>query len=195
MRELYIDRQKAPVAAGASLFECAETIGLHVPTSCVKQGKCRECILEIESGEELLSPRTSEEEHLGEGFRLACRSTIAGEGTVQCHTMRRGAMRIVENVTGLPDLPVVLDPVVSSGYGIAMDVGTTTIALRLYDLATGKPVATQSFENPQRFGGSDIMARIHYDTNQRAVSCNARFSDTSPTPSNAFPCRQKIFTR
>jgi len=39
---------------------------------------------------------------------LACRSTIASEGTVRCHTMRRGAMRIVEDVTGLPDLPIVL---------------------------------------------------------------------------------------
>ena len=167
MSELYIDRQKAFVATGASLFECAETIGVQVPTSCVKQGKCRECIVEIESGDEFLSPRTSEEEHLGESFRLACRSTIAGEGIVRCHTMRRGAMRIVEDVTGLPDLPIVLDPVVSSGYGIAMDIGTTTIALRLYDLATGQAVATQSFENPQRFGGSDIMARIHYDTHHK----------------------------
>jgi len=49
-------------------------------------------------------------------------------------------------------------------YGIAMDLGTTTVVLRLLDLETGEMVADASFENPQRFGGSDIMARIHYDT-------------------------------
>lgn len=167
MSELFIDHRKAPVTSGASLFECAEAIGVQVPTSCVKQGKCRECILEIESGEEFLSPRAPEEEHLGGKFRLACRSTLAVEGTVRCHTMRRGAMRIVEESSGLPDLPMVLDPIVSTGYGVAVDIGTTTVAMRLFDFATGKAVASQSFENPQRFGGSDIMARIHYDTNHK----------------------------
>jgi uncharacterized 2Fe-2S/4Fe-4S cluster protein (DUF4445 family) len=49
-------------------------------------------------------------------------------------------------------------------YGIAMDLGTTTVVIRLMDLETGEMVADASFENPQRFGGSDVMARIHYDT-------------------------------
>ena len=166
MKELYINHQKA-TASDASLFECAEAIGVHVPTSCVKQGKCRECILEIESGEEYLSSRSTEEEHLGENFRLACRSRIITDGTVRCHTMRRGSMRIVESATDLPSGLTILDPIVSSGHGIAIDIGTTTVALRLYDLANGNMIAAQSFENPQRFGGSDIMARIHYDTNHK----------------------------
>jgi uncharacterized 2Fe-2S/4Fe-4S cluster protein (DUF4445 family) len=38
------------------------------------------------------------------------------------------------------------------------------VVLRLIDLETGEMVADASFENPQRFGGSDIMARIQYDT-------------------------------
>jgi uncharacterized 2Fe-2S/4Fe-4S cluster protein (DUF4445 family) len=45
-----------------------------------------------------------------------------------------------------------------------MDLGTTTVVLRLYDLATGSLIADASLENPQRFGGSDVMARIQYDT-------------------------------
>ncbi len=38
------------------------------------------------------------------------------------------------------------------------------MVVRLIDLETGEQVADTSFENPQRFGGSDIMSRIHYDT-------------------------------
>jgi uncharacterized 2Fe-2S/4Fe-4S cluster protein (DUF4445 family) len=45
-----------------------------------------------------------------------------------------------------------------------MDLGTTTVVLRLLNLETGEVVADASFENPQRFGGSDVMARIQYDT-------------------------------
>jgi uncharacterized 2Fe-2S/4Fe-4S cluster protein (DUF4445 family) len=37
------------------------------------------------------------------------------------------------------------------------------VALRLHDLASGALLATHAFENPQRFGGSDIMARIRFD--------------------------------
>ena len=48
--------------------------------------------------------------------------------------------------------------------GIAADIGTTTVAMNLVDLETGDILYTASFENPQRFGGSDVMHRISYDT-------------------------------
>ncbi len=38
------------------------------------------------------------------------------------------------------------------------------MVVRLLNLETGEVIADTSFENPQRFGGSDIMARIQYDT-------------------------------
>lgn len=160
---LFVNQKEAPVRRGSTLFECAEAIEVRVPTSCVKQGKCRECLLEIESGMEHLSARTLEEEHLGEGFRLACRTRIESQGTVRCHTMRRSAMRIVDEASGVAERFVEA----RAGHGVALDVGTTTVALRLYDLESGRLVSTQSFENPQRFGGSDIMARIHYDTSHK----------------------------
>jgi uncharacterized 2Fe-2S/4Fe-4S cluster protein (DUF4445 family) len=45
-----------------------------------------------------------------------------------------------------------------------MDLGTTTIVVRLLNLETGELVADTSFENPQRFGGAEVMSRIAYDT-------------------------------
>ena len=163
MGELTINHRPAPILEGASLFDCAEAIGVRVPTSCHKRGKCRECLLEIESGLEHLSPRTPEEEHLGESFRLACRTRVANAGEVRCHTMRRGSMRVVDDAAELTDVAVESRP----GLGLALDVGTTTVALRIHDLTSGRLVASESFENPQRFGGSDVMARIHYDTSHR----------------------------
>jgi uncharacterized 2Fe-2S/4Fe-4S cluster protein (DUF4445 family) len=41
------------------------------------------------------------------------------------------------------------------------------VALRLHDLESGRLLATHAFENPQRFGGSDVMARIRFDGEQK----------------------------
>jgi uncharacterized 2Fe-2S/4Fe-4S cluster protein (DUF4445 family) len=181
---LTLNGQTTAVVPGLTLFEHAERLGVRVPTSCKKQGKCKECLVEITEGQGALSPATPEEQHLRGRFRLSCRTTIAGEADVRCHTMRRGQMRVL---TGCADIAalhagLVLDPAVTRDgdrilidgeevtrssapiHGLAMDLGTTTVVLRLYDLESGALVADTSFENPQRFGGSDVMARIQYDT-------------------------------
>lgn len=176
-----IDGQVAAAQPGQSLFECAEGLGVRVPTSCVKQGKCRECLVEVEAGAELLSPPAPQESHLGGRFRLSCRARIeATAGEIRCHTLRRGTLRVETESRNL-DAAFALEPAVTRDgdtvlldevpiatgpgplLGLAIDIGTTTVAVRLHDLETGARLATQSFENPQRFGGSEVMARIRYD--------------------------------
>ena len=49
-------------------------------------------------------------------------------------------------------------------YGLAIDVGTTTVAINLVNLLTGEILLTSSYENPQVFGGSDVINRISYDS-------------------------------
>ncbi len=180
---LTINGQQIEARDGWSLFDHAEALGIDVPTSCRKQGKCRECMVEVVEGLDTLSPHTDPERHLKGSFRLSCQTRItANSGHVRCHTMRRGAMRIDRHAVGFTDRAPQLDPAVtrdgdrilidgieverSTGpiLGLAMDLGTTTIVPRLLDLETGELVADTSFENPQRFGGAEVMARIAYDT-------------------------------
>ena len=47
--------------------------------------------------------------------------------------------------------------------GLAVDVGTTTVAMELVDLDNGETLQVSSFGNPQLFAGSDIMNRVSYD--------------------------------
>jgi uncharacterized 2Fe-2S/4Fe-4S cluster protein (DUF4445 family) len=163
---LTINGHPMEAVPGPSLFDYAERLGVRVPTSCGKQGKCRECMVEITEGEEYLSPPTEPERHLTGRFRLSCRTHIAtASGSIQCHTMRRGRMRIERRAFGLPAADRHFEP--RPGYGIAADLGTTTVVLRLLDLETGEMLADACFENPQRFGGAEIMARIRYDTEHR----------------------------
>ena len=186
---LTINGHSIEAPAGVSLFTAAGQTGIRVPTSCVTQGKCKECVVEITRGMELLTAPTACETHLDarSSFRLSCQCRVAADsGDVECHTMRRGQMRIERRALHLPAThqTTTLDPVVvrdgdrvvdamtgediarSTGpiHGLAIDLGTTTVVVRLIDLETGEQVADTSFENPQRFGGSDIMSRIHYDT-------------------------------
>jgi len=189
---LTVNGRTAEAPRGTTLFDLATSIGVRVPTSCQTNGKCKECVIEIAEGSDLLSPPTPAEKHLKSPFRLSCQTTLtADDGIVRCHTMRRGRMRIEKTGSGLSALAgsakaeargAALDPAVSRDgdrilidgeeiarstapiHGLAMDLGTTTIVLRLFNLETGEQIADASFENPQRFGGSDVMSRIRYDT-------------------------------
>jgi len=51
---------------------------------------------------------------------------------------------------------------VGKGYGLAVDIGTTTMAGYLCDLSDGKVLATDSMMNPQVIHGEDVMSRISY---------------------------------
>src|SRR5215469_441895 len=187
--ELHINGRHAPALRGATVFDCADALGVKVPTSCNKNGKCRECLVEVMEGMDLLTPRTPEEHHLKDKFRLSCRCQVAADsGVVRCRTMRGGEMKIERHAFELPagSTRWQLDPAVTRDgdrilldgeeiarstapiHGLAMDLGTTTVVIRLLNLETGEVVADASFENPQRFGGSDVMARIHFDTHDKS---------------------------
>ena len=49
-------------------------------------------------------------------------------------------------------------------YGIALDLGSTTLALQLVHLTGGRIIDEVSFNNPQIRIGPDILTRIHYAT-------------------------------
>lgn len=186
--ELHFNNHQTNVAPGFSLFDYAEALDIQVPTSCRKQGKCKECLVEIAAGMECLSEKEPQEEHLRENFRLSCRCRIiADAGVVRCHTLRRGDMRIEKRALQLPGhhQNLQLDAAVtrdgerillegeeidcSTGpiHGLAIDLGTTTVVIRLLNLETGEIIADAAFENPQRFGGAEVMSRIHYDSEHR----------------------------
>lgn len=162
---------------GQSLFDAADAQQLRVPTSCLRNGYCHECVVEVRHGMELLGPRTEAEGFLRDPYRLACQARVQSPGRVDFEPLRRSP-RILS--TGRPR-SVPLDPLVTRrgddvlydgqvvdrfrGHvlGLAIDLGTTTVAMDLVDLESGNSLAVASFENPQRFGGSDVMNRISYD--------------------------------
>ena len=178
MSEIIHGIDRRPLTTGKSLFDYADDVSVAVPQSCGRSGRCRECVVEVRQGGDQLSARTEAEEYLPDDFRLACQAEIeSAEGDVEFAIIRR-RMHILEEA-GEPITEV--DPVVSINehavhydgvaldlrrehvLGLAVDVGTTTVVFRLIDLSDGHVVSGGAFENPQRFGGSDVMSRIGYE--------------------------------
>ncbi|MDM8524750.1 ASKHA domain-containing protein [Desulfococcaceae bacterium HSG8] len=62
--------------------------------------------------------------------------------------------------------------------GLAVDLGTTRVVLRLADISTGRILGESAFDNPQISVGPDILARIHYaDTEEGLATVNRLIID------------------
>jgi uncharacterized 2Fe-2S/4Fe-4S cluster protein (DUF4445 family) len=173
--------ERRPLVSGRLLYDEADQLSVIVPASCRRTGRCHECVVEIRAGGDQLSPRTDQEGFLGPTFRLACQATVERtERDVEFAVLRR-RLRILLAPEAPGEAPE-LDPAVTvvdgrfrgddgsdlgaatgSPVGVAIDVGTTTVVLELADLESGAILAVAALENPQRFGGSDVMTRISYD--------------------------------
>lgn len=164
---------------GRSLFDYADDVRVRVPTSCGRNGECHECIVEIQQGMESLSPLTEEEQFLRGDYRLACQAKILhSSADISFEVIRRQPRILTRSIhRDIPHNPAVirkgdgvfrdeerLDDYRGRILGLAADVGTTTVVMNLVDLESGDIIFTASFENPQRFGGSDVMHRISYDS-------------------------------
>ena len=172
------DNRSLDSVVGKTIFEYADTLRVRVPTSCNRSGECHECIVEIRQGEDALNSPTDEEAFLRDNYRLACQAYVTDpEADVEFVILRRQPRILTQTIKrSVPLVPSVtrrddgvyfhddrIDSYKGRIYGLAIDVGTTTVVMNLVDLESGDVLHTASFENPQRFGGSDIMHRISYD--------------------------------
>ena len=178
MAPLRLNGREVQSHRGKSLFDYADFMRVRIPSSCGRGGSCHECIVEVKEGSEGLTPHSRDEYFLSGPYRLACQAIVIDPSqTIEFAVQRRQPRILTEGIRRRisPD-PMVRrdgDEVTIGGepvdsyrgriLGLAVDIGTTTVAMNLVDLETAETVATSSFENPQRFGGSDVMNRISFD--------------------------------
>lgn len=179
MGEIVHGGESLPLEAGKTIFDYADDLAVRVPTSCGRTGLCHECIIEVKSGQSNLCATTEAEAFLRGDYRLACQAVIERSDADIEFSLLRSNPKIL---SARPPKNLLLDPAVRREgesvlygddvidkyrgrmYGVAIDLGTTTVVAELVDLETGESVYLASFENPQRFGGSDVMNRISYDS-------------------------------
>ncbi len=194
MGELIHENERRPIRAGRTLFEAADELAVRVPSSCRRSGRCRECVVQVHEGAESLAQPTAAEAFLPHGFRLACQAVVERDDRDVRFSVLRRRLRILGSTEPGDEAggdleaearaPLELDPVVTREgatalyrgepvgpaagrlLGLAIDVGTTTVVFELVDLESGRTLEAAAFENPQRFGGSDVMSRIAYEASQ-----------------------------
>ena len=194
------DGEVYQLTPGKTVFDYADDLTVQVPTSCFRTGQCHECIVEIKRGMDSLRPPNEAEAFLQDNYRLACQAVVLDVNSDVEFTPLRRTPKILTHSTIDDDQTLELDPRVTHRdgtvyynneaidkyrghlYGLAIDIGTTTVVANLVDLENGKTVSVSSFENPQRFGGSDIMNRISYDGEfqgelRRSLDCRTEQRD------------------
>ena len=126
---------------------------------CGGRGHCGKC--RVTASGELSSPTDAEKrilapDELARGIRLACQTKLLGPASVSFDDGRSGKARILTEGI-LPSLE--LDPLFGDGIGAAVDIGTTTLAVRLYD-REGNLIREATRLNPQSAFGADVISRM-----------------------------------
>lgn len=139
------------VERNAPLLPSLTEHGLEFP--CGGQGICGGCRVRVLSG--WLSITQADQDHfspdeLCNGWRLACRAHVTAALAIECGQWQ---MDVLSDSSAIAAGE-------KRGLGIAIDVGTTTIAAQMIDLSSGTVLAVESMLNPQATSGADVMSRI-----------------------------------
>ncbi len=175
-------KQGLPIFPG-TILEHAHKLGIEVDSECGGQGICGRCVVRIDPGAEALNSPTAAEKalNLGKNQRLACQAQIIKPANIRVFVKSTGEYSILSE--GL-HRQVDIDPFVYTAdnrvwwrspqgdrelgeyagnmYGLAVDVGTTTLVAQIVDLQSGHELATVARRNPQSAYGDDVISRIDH---------------------------------
>ncbi len=149
-------RQLSAQTGQTVLIALQEAGCVEVDAPCGGNGTCGKCLIEVSGPVE--PPAEDERSRLpaGTNLRLACRCVIQGDCAVRPAALASGAVVASEGqAVSFPLLP-------REGLGAAVDIGTTTVVLYLYDLSTGQRLALRSGQNRQRAFGADVISRVQH---------------------------------
>ena len=124
-----------PEAAGERISDYLKSHGYLLAQPCGGKGTCGKCLVTLEDGTTV----------------RACKTLVPAGGVTVTFTPSEGAGLTVsaEKAESLPEKRA-----------LALDIGTTTLALAAVDQAAGRVFATRSCLNPQSAFGADVITRI-----------------------------------
>jgi uncharacterized 2Fe-2S/4Fe-4S cluster protein (DUF4445 family) len=141
--------------AGSDLANILAPYGFEFP--CGGNGLCSRCRVRVITGS---LPVTAEDnlafsaKELADGWRLACQAQVNTPLVLDCGQWH------MDVLTDDTDCPACKQEQAKHGLGIAIDLGTTTLAAQMVDMATGSVLGIETDMNPQAIYGSDVMSRI-----------------------------------
>lgn len=132
-------------------------------------GRCRVQFLKAAPIPTSMERRAFSAEELRSGYRLACMVKPKNDCVIRLDLPNDPSIDIVTDVIGMSEKidlcsqkkKDIIYPEISENMKmIAVDLGTTTIAMQLRDMKTGQTEDTYCVMNPQRSYGTDVLSRI-----------------------------------
>ncbi len=156
------------VVPGISLSVALNQNEVFVETPCGARGYCRKCVVKVLG--EAPAPTPADQEQLSAaeidlGFRLSCQLRVSTD--LEVAVVPAAVADAQKAAMGRLSGPVAIDPWAplrepGRSLGFALDVGTTSLAGALLDLANGEELAALALPNPQGVHGADLMSRLSY---------------------------------
>ena len=166
---------KVPAQRGENIMELAQKAGVQIDVPCSGNGTCGKCRVRLISGglDVEKNMKLSEEDY-EDGWRLACQSRVNSDAVIwvpasagafksdiqTADLSSEEELKTYENALNEIFAAGVARGVAETGYGIAIDIGTTTVTGAMLDLATGDVMAKTSLGNGQIRYGADVINRI-----------------------------------
>lgn len=140
--------RQLPLSGEETLLDALRKNGYYVPAACGGRGTCGKCKVR------LLSGRVQGCQPDKDGCVLACQARALTDVTLAWKETAGGGLE------GHSGRASVWTPDGEKGLGVALDVGTTTLAACLVDLQSGRTLGRCSALNPQGAYGADVLSRI-----------------------------------
>lgn len=161
--------RRIKIPTGQPLMEALTHAGLFLRADCGGKGSCDKCCVKLVPGPSQnpsdlpqieCSGLTPEE--LAQGLRLACQLVVDRDLHVEIPESSLFSADVIQKapLSLPPDLAKAKPLSADENFGVAVDLGTTTIALYLCALSTRQVLGSVSIKNPQAQFGDDVMSRI-----------------------------------
>ena len=146
---------------GHSLMNALADEDIYIPAMCGGKGTCGKCKVQLLKGALEITGADRQafsKDELKSGLRLSCTAYPSEDITVKIDTNEESEF---EAVTFFSKNTTATAPAgTKSSFSIAVDIGTTTIALALVDTANGEVLDNLTAVNKQRAYGADVISRI-----------------------------------
>jgi uncharacterized 2Fe-2S/4Fe-4S cluster protein (DUF4445 family) len=175
--------KKAKLEQGRTVLSYIQELGINISASCGGRGICRGCLVKIDQTENLNNLTKIEKEFIkNQTYRLACQAKIVR--VIEDIFVKIPEFRKYKILTKGKSKKISLNPFVKKKrsikgtkvfwenneidkyrgeiYGLALDIGTTTISMSWINLETGQEKFISSALNPQMSYGDNVIDRINY---------------------------------
>ncbi|OGS35133.1 MAG: hypothetical protein A2474_01745 [Elusimicrobia bacterium RIFOXYC2_FULL_34_12] len=154
------------IPKGISIKDAAKIVDIIIDSPCGGIGKCGKCKVKVIKG--TTKPSSFEKkcisnEDIKNGIRLACQTKVSEEMIVTIPDKLDVDLKKML----LSEVKSVKSQKYSDKFGVAIDIGTTTIVGILVDLTTNDTISVAAKDNPQYEHGADVISRINYSINNQ----------------------------